>query len=99
MRTIRLHGCRGAVTGVSCLVLRADRAWPTLWDSDASCTWLTCNPRPPDQGVDMATARAMARTQDELRRRADYGATFGQLLDHLDEQNRSLGSGCFSGDQ
>jgi DNA-binding IclR family transcriptional regulator len=47
----------------------------------------------------MATAQAMARTQDELRRRADYGATFGELLDHLDEQNRTLGRGRFSGDQ
>jgi hypothetical protein len=40
----------------------------------------------------------MAAVQDGLRARADYGATFGELLDHLDEDRR-LGTSGFSDDQ
>ncbi len=46
----------------------------------------------------MVTAQTMAAAQHELRALADYGATLGELLDHLDEQNRRPGS-SFSEDQ
>ena len=47
----------------------------------------------------MATAEAMAAVQDEFRSRANGGATFGDLLDQLDERNRTLGGDGFSDDQ
>ena len=47
----------------------------------------------------MATAEAMAAVQDEFRSRANGGATFGDLLDQLDERNRRLGGDGFSDDQ
>jgi hypothetical protein len=47
----------------------------------------------------MATAQVVAAAEDELRARADYGATHSELLDNLDEQDRRLGSGGFSDDQ
>ena len=47
----------------------------------------------------MATAQMRAAVQYELRALADYGATFGELLDHLDEQSGRLGSSRLSDDQ
>jgi hypothetical protein len=41
----------------------------------------------------------MEAAEDELRARAAYGATYSELLDHLDEQDRRLGSGGFSDGQ
>ena len=37
--------------------------------------------------------------QHELRALADYGASLTELLEHLDEQNGTLGSSGFSSDQ
>ena len=39
-----------------------------------------------------ATEETRAATQDELTSRAEGGATLAELLDHLDKQNRRLGS-------
>ena len=41
----------------------------------------------------------MEAAEDELRARAEYGATHSELLDHLDKLDRRLGSGGFSDDQ
>jgi hypothetical protein len=46
-----------------------------------------------------ATEQTRAATQDELTARAEGGATFAALLDHLDKQNRQLGSRRFSNEQ
>jgi hypothetical protein len=47
----------------------------------------------------MATAQAFAETRLALRELADYGATFAELLDNLDEQNRRLGRADLSDGQ
>jgi hypothetical protein len=47
----------------------------------------------------MATAQAKAAVQHELRALSDYGATLGELLEHLDEQNGTLRRGMLSDDQ
>jgi hypothetical protein len=47
----------------------------------------------------MATAETIDSAQLELSALADYGATFPELLDHLDVQNRRLGRSGFSDDQ
>lgn len=47
----------------------------------------------------MATAQAKATVQHELRALADYGATLTELLEHLDDQNGTLGRSGFSSDQ
>lgn len=44
----------------------------------------------------MATAHTIGKTQHELRALADYGATFSELLDHVDEQSRKLGGSDLS---
>jgi hypothetical protein len=45
----------------------------------------------------MATSQTQAAAERELEALADYGATLGELLDHIEEQNDRLGS--FSDDQ
>jgi hypothetical protein len=47
----------------------------------------------------MATAETIGSAQLELRALAGDGATFAELWDHLDEQNRRLGRSGFSDDQ
>jgi hypothetical protein len=47
----------------------------------------------------MATAQKMGAAQGELRALAGYGATFGELLDHLDDRVQGLGRTGFSDDQ
>ena len=47
----------------------------------------------------MATEKTWAAVRQELRALSDHGATFAELLDHLGEQNRRLGSSSFSDDQ
>jgi hypothetical protein len=47
----------------------------------------------------IATEQTRAATQDELTSRAEGGATLAELLDHLDKQNRRLGSSSFSDEQ
>jgi hypothetical protein len=46
----------------------------------------------------MATAQMQATLQDELSALADYGATLTELLEHLGEQDGTLGT-RLSGDQ
>jgi hypothetical protein len=46
-----------------------------------------------------ATEQTRAATQDDLTARAEGGATLAALLDHLDKQNRQLGSSRFSDEQ
>jgi hypothetical protein len=46
-----------------------------------------------------ATEEISAATRGELTARAEGGATLAELLDHLDERNRQLGSGSFSDEQ
>jgi hypothetical protein len=49
----------------------------------------------------MATAseKTRAATEGELTACAESGATLAELLDHLDQQNRRLGSSGFSEEQ
>ena len=47
----------------------------------------------------MATAQKMGAAQGELRALAGFGATFGELLDHLDERVQGRGRRGFSADQ
>lgn len=47
----------------------------------------------------MANEQSVAATQDALTAYAEGGATLSELLDHLDKQNRQLGSSCFSDEQ
>ena len=47
----------------------------------------------------MTTAQKMGAAQGELRALAGHGASFGELLDHLDERVRGRGGRRLSGDQ
>ena len=47
----------------------------------------------------MATAQKMGAAQGELRALAGFGATYGELLDHLDERVQGRGRRGFSADQ
>jgi hypothetical protein len=47
----------------------------------------------------MTTEKTWAAVRHELRALSDHGATLAELLDHLGQQNRRLGSSSFSDDQ
>jgi hypothetical protein len=51
------------------------------------------------EGGRTATEQVRVATQNELKLRAESGATLGELLDLLDQRNRRLGSSLLTDDQ